>query len=265
MHNPLINNCVEHGTVCVQQNIMLRNYLLTAWRNLTKNKLYSVINIGGLALGMAVSFMLLLYVFSEFSFDKFNKNGDRLYRVLRNQPSNGELETSTNTPIPLGPAVSKDFPEVDQVARTYWAYDELMTYQDKAIKLQVLPVDPAFLNMFSFEFITGNSRQALADLSSIVLTQSGAKAIFGDADPVGQTITLSNKYRLKVSAVIKDNPANSSFTFKALFSWDQLTVEQQWLKQSGGWDNYSFFTYVMLKPGVSLTSVNAKLKNIVTV
>jgi putative ABC transport system permease protein len=243
---------------------MLRNYLLTAWRNLTKNKLYSIINIGGLALGMAVSFMLLLYVFNEFSFDKFNKNGDRLYRVLRNQPSNGELETGNNTPIPLAPALSKDLPEVDQVARTFWPYDELMTYQDRAIKLNVLPVDPSFLNMFSFEFIAGNPRQALADLSSIVLTQSGAKALFGDANPVGQTITLSNQYRLKVSAVIKDNPANSSFTFKALISWDQVTVEQPWIKQSGGWDNYSWFTYVMLKPGVSLTSVNAELKNIVS-
>src|ERR1700683_5157509 len=110
---------------------MLRNYLLTAWRNLTKNKLYSVINIGGLAIGMSVSLMLLLYVYNEFSFDKFNKNGDRLYRVLRNQPSNGELETGTTTPIPFAPALSKDFPEVDQVARTNWSYDQLITYQDK--------------------------------------------------------------------------------------------------------------------------------------
>src|SRR5580692_6565960 len=97
---------------------MLRNYLLTAWRNLTKNKLYSIINIGGLAVGMAVSFMLLLYVYNEFSFDKFNTNSDRLYQVLRNQPSNGELQTGTATPIPLAPAMIKDFPEIDKVART---------------------------------------------------------------------------------------------------------------------------------------------------
>jgi len=241
--------------------IMLRNYLLPAWRNLTKNRLYSIINIGGLAIGMAVSFMLLLYVYNEFAFDKFNKNGGRLYRVLRNQPANGDLKTGTSTPIPLAPALTRDLPEVDQVARTYWPYDELMTYRDKAIKLNLLAVDPSFLNMFSFEFTAGNARQALVDPSSIVLTQSGAKALFGDLTPVGRIITLSNKYQLKVSAVIKDNPANSSFTFKALISWDQLTVQQSWLKQSGGWDNYSFFTYVMLKPGVSLPSVNAKLKN----
>lgn len=243
---------------------MLRNYLKTAWRNLTKNKLYSMINIGGLAIGMAVSFLLLLYVYNEFSFDKFNKNSDRLYRVLRNQPSNGELTTGTSTPVPLAAALTKDFPEVDQVTRAIWPFDQLATYQDKALQLNVLAVDPAFLTMFSFDFIAGHGPQALADPSSIVLTQSGAKALFGDKSPVGQTITLSNKYPLKVSAVIKDNPANSSFSFKALISWDQLTVEQPWIKESGGWGNYSFFTYVMLKPDVSLASVNAKLKNIVT-
>jgi putative ABC transport system permease protein len=242
---------------------MLRNYLLTAWRNLSKNKLYSVINIGGLAIGMSVSLMLLLYVYNEFSFDQFNKNGDRLYRVLRNQPSNGELETGTTTPIPLTPALTKDFPEVDQVARTNWPYDQLITYRDKALKLNVLAADPSFLTMFSFDFVVGNERQALADPSSIVLTQSGAKALFGDVNPVGQTVTLSNKYPLKVSAVIKDNPANSSFIFKALIPWDQVVAEQEWMRQSG-WGNYSFFTYVMLKRGTSLATVNAKLKNIVT-
>jgi putative ABC transport system permease protein len=242
---------------------MFRNYLLTAWRNLAKNKLYSVINIGGLAIGMSVSLMLLLYVYNEFSFDQFNKNGGRLYRVFRNQPSNGGLQTGGTTPIPLAPAVTKDFPEVDQIARTNWSYYQLINYKDKALKLEVLAADPSLLTMFTFDFVAGNAREALADPSSIVLTQSGAKALFGDANPVGQTITLSNKYPLKVSAVIKDNPANSSFTFKALISWDQLGAEQEWVRQSG-WGNYSFFTYVMLKPGVSLASVNTKLKNIVT-
>jgi ABC-type antimicrobial peptide transport system permease subunit len=241
---------------------MLKNYLLTAWRNLARNRLYSVINIGGLAIGMAVSLMLLLYVYNEFSWDKFNKNSDRLYRVMRNQPSNGEIETGTTTPVPFVPALLKDFPEVDQAARTNWPYYQLITYRDKGLKLNVMATDPAFLTMFSFEFVAGNVGQALADPSSIVLTQSGAKALFGDANPVGQTITLSNKYPLKVTAVIKDNPANSSFTFKALIPWAQLLADQEWVRNSG-WGNYSFFTYVLLKPGTSLATVNAKLQHIV--
>src|SRR5580692_2739352 len=111
---------------------MIKNYLKIAWRNLVRNRLYSLINIGGLAVGMAVSFMLLLYVYNELSFDKFNANSDRLYSVLRNQPSNGELQTGTSTPVPLAPALLKDFPEIDKVARTQWPYDNLLNYKDKA-------------------------------------------------------------------------------------------------------------------------------------
>jgi len=199
---------------------MIKNYIKIAWRNLLKNPLYSVINIGGLAVGMAVSFMLLLYVYHEFSFDKFNDNGKRLYRVLRNQPDNGELMTSVTTSVPLAHTLIKDFPEIDKVARTTGHGDNLINYKDKALKINTLAADPDFLDMFSFDFIYGNKPGALSDMSSIVLTQSVAGAIFGRVNPVGQVIKLNSQFPLKVSAVIKDNPANSSFDFKALISWD---------------------------------------------
>jgi len=242
---------------------MIKNYLKVAWRNLVKNRLYSLINIGGLAVGMAVSFMLLLYVYNELSFDKFNANSDRLFEVMRNQPGNGELQTGTSTPIPLAPAMLKDLPEIDKVARTNWSNDILINYKDKAIKVNTMAADPDLLKMFTFHFVQGNSKDALSDMSSIVLTQSGARALFGDANAVGQVIKLNNQYPLKVSAVIKDNPVNSTFKFNALISWEQVTAEQPWMKNSGGWGNYSFFTYAMLKPGASLASVNAKLKYII--
>src|ERR1700761_2201013 len=114
---------------------MIKNYLKVAWRNLRKNSLYSVINIGGLAIGMTVSFMLLIYVYNEFSFDKFNANNDRLFHVLRNQPSNGEVFTNSATPVPMAPAMIKDFPEIDKIARTNWPYDRLVNYKEKALKL----------------------------------------------------------------------------------------------------------------------------------
>jgi putative ABC transport system permease protein len=241
---------------------MIKNYFKIAWRNMVRNRLYSIINIGGLAVGMAVSFMLLLYVYNEFSFDKFNKNGDRLYQVERNQPSNGEIMTGNATPIPLAPALLKDFPEIDKVARTNWGYDILMNYNNKAVKVSTMAADPDLLSMFSFDFIYGNKQGALSDLSSIVLTQSGAKALFGDTNPIGKVIKLNNQYPLKVTAIIKDNPENSSFYFNALISWAQITAEQPWFKTSG-WGNYSFQTYVMLKPGASLAALNSKIKYIV--
>src|ERR1700761_4159096 len=101
---------------------MLKNYIKTAWRNLLKNKMYSLINIGGLAIGMAVSFMLLIYVYNEFRFDKNYTRIDRLYQVFRNQPSNHEINTNTATPIPLAPAMQQDYPDIEKITRTNWPY-----------------------------------------------------------------------------------------------------------------------------------------------
>jgi putative ABC transport system permease protein len=241
---------------------MIKSYLKIAWRNLIRNRLYSVINIGGLAVGMAVSFMLLLYVYNEFSFDKFNKNDDRLYQVLRNQPSNGELMTNSATPVPLAPAITKDYPQADKVIRTNWPYDMLMNYKNQALKLNTLAADPSLLDMFSFDFIYGDKKAPLNSPSTIILTESGAKALFGNVNPVGLIIKMNNQTPLKISAVIKDNPANSSFGFKALISWQTLAILQPWLKDSG-WGNYSFQTYVMLKPGISLDAFNSKIKHII--
>lgn len=241
---------------------MIRNYLKIAWRNLFKNGLYSLINIGGLAVGMAVSFMLLLYVYNEFSFDQFNTNANRLYCVYRNQPGNGGVITGTSVPVKLAPVLVKDFPEIEQAARTNGSYDEVVNYKDRPLKLRTMAADPSLLDMFTFTFVKGTRQTALADPSSIVLTETGAKTIFGDVNPVGQIVKFGNKYPLKVTAVIKDNPQNSIFNFTALIPWSALESQQVWVKTSG-WGNYSFLSYVMLKPGASLASVNAKMKGII--
>ncbi|MEO8886132.1 MAG: ABC transporter permease [Mucilaginibacter sp.] len=241
---------------------MIKNYIKIAWRNLTRNKFYSIINIGGLAIGMTVSFMLLLYVYNEFSFDRFNVNSDRLYRVLVNRVSNSDINTDTPTPVQLASAIEKDIPEVDKTARASATYDVLFNYQDKGIKLKMMAADESLLDMFSFDFIYGNRRSAFPDISSIVLTQSAAKTLFGNINPLGKIIKYDNKYPLKVSAVIKDNPQNSSFNFKVLISWQTYAVQQKWINTSS-WGNYNFDTYVMLKPTASLAAVNLKLKNII--
>ncbi|HVS94643.1 MAG TPA: ABC transporter permease [Mucilaginibacter sp.] len=236
---------------------MIKNYLKVAWRNLKRNSLYSVINIGGLTIGMAVSFMLLIYVYNEFSFDKANANDARLYKVLRNQPSNGELFTNEATPVPLAPAMIKDFPEIDKVTRITWPYDVLVSYKSKALKLNMMSADSSILDMYSFQPVYGSEKGALTDPSSTVITESAAKSLFGNANPIGQVIKLSNQFLYKVTAVIKDNPGNSTFQFKVLIPWG--SAQQSWVKTSG-WGNYSFKTYALLKPGVSLDRLNTKLK-----
>lgn len=131
---------------------MLKNYLIIAWRNLLKNRLYSVINIGGLAVGLAVSFLLLLYVYNEFSFDKFNGNSDRLYMVFRNQPGNGQIKTKPITPEPLAAVLKKDFPEIESVVRISTPENILISYKDKGIKVNTIAADSTLPELFTFDF-----------------------------------------------------------------------------------------------------------------
>lgn len=246
-----------------KHDAMIKSYFITAWRNLLRNKLYSAINIGGLAIGMAVSFLLLLYVYSEFSYNSTHANIDRIFKVMHNQPRDGGVGTGGETPAPLAEAMQKDYPEIDKVVRTNNGYDILMGYGDVNVKLNFMAADPAALDVFTFDFVEGDKHTALADGASIILTQSGAKALFGNADPIGKVIRVNNfKSGMKVSAVIKDRPSNSSFTFKALIPWDAYTALQPWVK-TAGWGNYTFATFVLLKPGVSVDAFNSKLKNIV--
>lgn len=240
---------------------MLKTYFKIAWRNLIGNKVSSIINIGGLAIGMAVSFMLLLYVYNEFSFDKFHANNGRLYQVFKNQPMNGEIKTKYTTPQKLAPILQKDIPEVENTARVSDVMMPLVAYNNKALKLKAIAADPSFLQLFSFEQISGNKGDALTDQSAIVLSQSAAKALFGNTDPVGQIVKY-NDVPLKVTAIIKDNPQNSSFNFNAIIPWQGFLAQLPWLKDEG-WDNYSYATYVLLKPGASLASANGKIKDII--
>lgn len=241
---------------------MFKNYLKIAWRSLIKNKLYSAINIGGLGAGMAVSFMLLLYVYNEFTFDKFYQNGDSIYKVMRNQPSNGEILTGDATPVQVAGVLQKEYPDIAYTARTNWAYDQLFNYNNKPIKFSLMAADPSFLDIFKLDFVKGNKTDAFKELSSVIMSESAVKAMFGSQDPIGQTVKLNGSNLVKVSGVFKDLPQNSSFKFKALMSWKLFESTMPWVKTSG-WGNYSFKTFVMLKPGVDVAKFNPKIKKLI--
>ncbi|WPU91076.1 FtsX-like permease family protein [Mucilaginibacter sabulilitoris] len=242
---------------------MIKNYFKIAWRSLVKNKLYSAINIGGLGVGMAVSFMLLIYVYNEFAFDGFHQKKDRIYKVLRNQPANGEIYTGDATPVPAAPAIIKDYPEVETAVRATWGYDQLFNYNNKPLKFNLMAADESFLDMFTFDFVKGNKHDAFKDLASVIMTESAVKALFGDTDPIGKMVKLNGKDLVKVTAVIKDMPENSTFRSKAIISWKFNESVQPWLKTSG-WGNYSFATYVLLKPGANVDKLNREMKKLIT-
>lgn len=241
---------------------MFKNYLKIAWRGLEKNKLYSAINIGGLGIGMAVSFMLLLYVYNEFTYDDFHQNKNRIYKVMHNQPSNGEIFTGDATGAPESAALQKDYPEIEATVRLNSPYDQLFNHNNTALKISTSAADASFLDVFSVQFIKGNKQDAFKELASVIITESAAKTLFGNNDPIGQTVKMNGTQLVKVTAVIKDWPDNSTFKFKALISWKQFEAVEPWIKGSG-WGNNNFITYAMLKPGVDVNKLNPKLANFI--
>jgi len=163
---------------------MFRNYFKTAWRNLMKNKTFSLINIAGLSIGMAACLLILQYVSFELSFDQFNKNADDIYRVYNDRYQNGKLiQHGTITYSAIGKAMQADFPEVVNHARVVSFTKEIITYNTKKIgNLTVLAVDNSFLSMFTYPLSTGNSQTALLEPNSVILSEALAKKLFNLRD-----------------------------------------------------------------------------------
>ncbi|OZI09007.1 ABC transporter permease [Siphonobacter sp. BAB-5385] len=239
---------------------MLRNYLKIAVRNLFKNPGYSFINIMGLAVGMAASMLIMLWILDEFSYDTFHTKKDRIYRVMRNfRESETNTWTSSSQGGLLGDYLRKNIPEMKNVTMTGWESPMALAYQDKVMKKTTMTVEPDFFRIFSFEPVKGSLQTAFKNPNSIVLTESTAKALFGDEDPINKVIRYYGQVDLKVTAVLKDYPKNSRFAFEALIPI-KLYDALGW--SSYGWSNNNFQLYVELDPNANLEAVNAKIRNI---
>lgn len=236
---------------------MIRNHFKTAWRNLLRNKSFSFINIAGLAVGMASSMLILLWIHHEMSYDKFHEKRDRLYQVWNHYTLDGEIQRWRNTPYPMGAAIRHDYPEVEHTTRFVNLPPVKIDFGDKKFYGRGKVVDSTFLDMFTFPVLKGNVAKPLNDVSSIVLTEKLAETIFGDTNPVGKTVRLDNTDNFKVSAVVKDPPANSELQF-------QYLLPASYLRKTGGedpiWQNNSIYTYVLLKENVSLAALEPRLK-----
>ncbi|MDB4901466.1 MAG: FtsX-like permease family protein [Mucilaginibacter sp.] len=246
---------------------MIKNYLKIAWRNIVSNKVYSAINILGLAAGMAVALLIGLWVFNEFSYDKFLPNYKQLYRVDLNFTSQHDGEhTQQAVPIPLVEVLRKEVPGIKRVAETDWVgwqWHDLLV-GDKKLYLGGGATHPDFLNIFQYPFVKGNARAALTETYSIVLTESTAKALFGNEDPINKYVRFDNKQNLKVTGVLKDIPKNATlqFSFLTPFSFKEQT--ESWMKDARTtWTNNSFNEFVELEPGVTSAQIAPKIKNIV--
>jgi ABC-type antimicrobial peptide transport system permease subunit len=239
---------------------VIKNFFKVAVRNLVRNKFFSIINICGLAVGMASAILILLWIQNELSYDNFYSKQDRIYQPWNRATFDGKLQCWSTTPKILGPTLKHDYPDVEEVTRVNWGNNFLFSIGDKRITVQGTAVDPGFLKIFDFPLIKGNVQSALAGTYSIVLTEKLATKLFGREESMGKVIKIDNMDNFTVTGVLKDLPNNTRFQdYEYFLPWAYM-VKRQW--DDSSWGNNSTQTYVLLKPNASASNFENKIKNI---
>ncbi|HMI59846.1 MAG TPA: ABC transporter permease [Puia sp.] len=239
---------------------MLKNYLKIAVRNLLRNKGFSIINITGLAIGMASALLILLWIQNELSYDRFYPKTDRIYLMYNRDKFDNGLWAWNNTPTPLGPTLKKDYAGVEDFAR-YYNVTFLTTVGEKRINSQGAFCDSGFLRIFQFLMLKGEVSRAMNGPNNIVLTEKMAKRLFGAEEAMGKIVRIDSTADFVVTGVLKDLPPNTSFTFDYLLPWS-FSIRLGWERDNDSWGNNHVYTYVLLKPGVSSASFDQQVKKI---
>lgn len=239
---------------------MFRNYFTITLRNLVKNGFYSFINIAGLSIGIACTILILLWVFDETSFDKMHPNADRLYQVWVHAEFGGKKSSWTSVPLPTYEAMKTADSNIKRSVVTDWGGNHLLTVGETRLIKKGYYASEEFLEMFQFLLVFGNAEQILDDPRSIVITESTAKALFADEDPINKTIRIDNENDLKVTGVLQDIPSNSSFQFDYLMTWKFREQISDWVRRNTtNWGNYSFQVFVELNDPANLTEVEKRI------
>jgi len=244
---------------------MIKNYLLTAWRNLRRNPFYSVINISGLAIGLAVGMLILLWVKDELSFDSFHKQADHIYKITSHIGSGNNPLVWDVAPSPLAVFSRHSVPEVARTARVMQRWNELLTTYGHGTFLETNTAfaDPDFFTIFDFPLLKGNRNHPFNDDHSIVITASTARRYFGNADPMGKTLVIDHTDNFTVTGVLADFPENSSIRFDMIFPMDLYAHtfggNGPWKTIDEDLGNFGFDVYLQLKPIASPAAVEQKL------
>lgn len=232
---------------------MFRNYFNTAFRNLSRHKTYSAINIFGLALGLAAFWMIVLYVADEVSYDRYNINANRIVRVVQHASWDGGNLNVALTSAPFAPALKTAFPEIENAVRIDPEGGDVITYEEKKIKASdVVFADNSLFSIFSCTFLYGDATAALANTQSIVITESLADRLFGSAaKALNKTVYFDNHYGNTVTGVIKDIPGNSHLRFSGVRSLPADYTE--------GWQKFHLYTYLLLSKKADYKNIEKKL------
>ncbi|HVV02739.1 MAG TPA: ABC transporter permease [Puia sp.] len=239
---------------------MIKNYFKVAIRNLLHNRVFSFINIMGLAVGMTACFLIFQYVRFESSYDDFHSRADRIYRVVGDVKTPTETISTGLTVTPVGPNLKRDFPEVEDAVRL-WRDGILVHRGDvKFQEKRTVFADSSFFNIFDFPLLAGDRRTALTEPMSIVLSRTAAKKYFGNADPLGQKVRITGAaLNATITGIMKDLPTNSQIQADMLVSMSSWKPVYGYPMQDSEWTNHNYFTYVLLQPHTDVKAFEKKL------
>lgn len=242
---------------------MFKNYLIVALRNIKRNKIFSIINISGLAIGLAISSMILMYVINELTYDRFHENHENIYRVTSILEAQGNKLTGPITMAPLAPKLEADYPEVKHATRMTSEHNPVVEYEDKLLyQDNVYYTDPSFFDIFTINFVKGDPEKCFENPFSLILTQEMAGKYFGDGNPIGKVLTFNSDNEYTVTGVVEKMPSNSHISFDMLGSFS--TMYSLYSKEMMDiWLRNSYITYVELQDGVTKEQFEPKLREII--
>jgi putative ABC transport system permease protein len=236
---------------------MFKSYLKIAWRNIWRNKAFSITNLSGLTIGMTCTMLILLWVQDELNWDKFHPDHQNIYQLMVNRDFNGEVNTDKSVPFPLAEELKRNFPQVKNATTDNYGSDIILKYNETIIKRKALNVSQEYNDVFQWKVVKGSAARALANPEDIILTASTARSLFGDADPLGKVVRIDNHSDYTVSAVVEDVPSNSSIQFNALLPFNPSS---DFVKQaSTDWVNCFSQTFIKLQPGTDVTALNKQI------
>jgi ABC-type antimicrobial peptide transport system permease subunit len=243
---------------------MFKNYFKTAWRNAGRNKVHAFINIAGLSMGMAVVMLIALWIWDELSFNKYHRNYDRIAQVMENNVHNNTVHTGAAIALPLDAALRKNYgSDFKHIVMSSWTESHVLTASDKNMSFTGNFMGEDAPDMFSLNMLQG-TRKSLTDPSSMLISASVAKGLFGDNDPVNKLIKLDNKATFKVAGVYDDLPVNSTLhdvTF--IVPWKFYANAKDWIgRNPDDWSDNSLFMYVQIADNADMAKVSEKIKNI---
>lgn len=243
---------------------MFKMNLKIAWRSLWMHKTSSIINVTGLAIGLASCLMLMLYVAYEWNFDKQFEGSEQVYQVMTNFEGAAGKISGTNelTGNGLAQVIHEEIPEVTEVARLGYGGQSLIANGENSFKREAKFADPGILKIYNYEFIAGNPATALKTPNSVVLTEEMARVLFPDGDALNKVVRYNAANDLKVTGIIKDLPPNSSNMFDFLMPWSFYETLFDWVKQPE-WGNFNWQTLVRVREGSDIELINSKMKGMI--